>query len=220
MKLRKDLTRLLILMFGVIGVLAFAMWISQNSMNQSNSIRFIITAIVSILGIIFFDRIGDGKIYGIDDNWVFDICVGIALAVVLIFLTSINIYGAIDLDKTSDIINNTFGAGIVETAFFFVIGIAWFTKIKIGKKHIPYFLAVILAGVVFAVFHIGKLFPNGIITSAGIQSNQGFFISAILVAFIWGYTMKWTKSAMPLIVSHLIFNIYALYPQIKIAFGI
>lgn len=209
MVMRKDVKRLLVLLIGIIILLGFSYVTSV--LWSNSSVIYLVLAGLSILGIYTFDKIGDGKITGIDDNWIFDIFVGIGIGIGILILRSINILGVVSLDDTANIINRVFGAGIIETVFFFVLILAYFSeKIKIGKKHIPYFLAVLIASIIFAVYHLKAIFPDGMITLLGIQSNAGFFISAIVLGLIWGYTLKWTKSAMPLIVSHMIVNAWIL----------
>lgn len=184
------------------------------------AIMQIVLIFMSIGWILVFNKFGKKvRLIGIDRNIGVDFLIGIGIGIGIIILTFFNIIGSfllpyVPASFTTDL--GTFnitvlGAMIMESVLFFMLMINFFDeKLDSWNINLPFVVAVIISGLIFAFYH----YYTYILAGGTVNDVIGSFISIIIVTFIWGYTMKWTKSILPLIISHGIINFYLLNLQL------
>ncbi|MFA5764446.1 MAG: CPBP family glutamic-type intramembrane protease [archaeon] len=213
-KKSEDKNRLRLIYFLILGLIPL-LWTFINSYFDwgLGAVQYGVLGIVSIIAIYSLPKVGI-NVKGIDDNWKSDILIGIGLGFLLIFLKILNLVGSFEYGAGLFSIR-IFGAGLIETSIFFIVMIAVVFKIGFKEKDNgwAYFFTCLIVGFIFAFFHYAFITQatTGIPDeSVKISLVSGFFISATIIAMIWGYVLKWTKSALPLIISHMMLNFYML----------
>jgi hypothetical protein len=173
-------------------------------------IQYLVLGTFSIIGIYFLPDLLGIEIFGIDDNYFKDLGIGILMGIGLIFLSILRLVGSFVYGASIFSVRVS-GAGVIETAFFFILMIPLLYKMFKDKKNIlKYLIVCFLAGFIFAFFHYAVVTQGSTSTS-----TYGFFISASIIAVFWGLVLRWTKSALPLIISHMILNFYILNQQFQ-----
>lgn len=151
------------------------------------------------------------SILGIDKNFIADSFKGLLIGLVIVFLGKIfSFVGAIGiplnlaigLDDLGRILVIGFIAPVVEEIFFRQFVLSFFDD-KLEKNFnikIPFIFSAIITGVIFAIFHLAAY--GGSLSAAG-----GSFFSASLIGVLFAYQVKWFKSIIPSIITHMVLNL-------------
>lgn len=154
---------------------------------------------------------GENRLVGIGDNWIFDVFLGLGLAVAFYVLGKIfGIVGAIavptlpqaiNVGEVGEFIVLVVGASIFESILFQDLVLDFFDK---KYMNFPFIMAVILSSLAFSVFHY---------YAYAINLNLGFasFMSAFFVGFLLCYIRKWRGSLAPVIAFHGMLNFIIIF---------
>jgi len=99
------------------------------------------------------------------------------------------------------------GLVLIVTEEGFFRGVLWGSLEKLKKSNL---FILFYTGILFSIWHISALvfFPE---TSVSTTSLPIYLLNATLVSFIWGIVRIRSKSMMPIVLSHAIWNTYAYY---------
>lgn len=207
MSKQENKNRLKLVYLLIISIIIFG-WVFINSYYDfgTGAVQYTFLSILSILGLIFLPKLGIDGIFGIDKNWKTDILIGIAMGIGLIILSIFSLVGSFVYGASLFSIR-VFGAGVVETVFFGILIIPLVYKLFRDKKSLfNYFIVCLVVGGIFSFFHIAVVLQG----SSNPTLNYGFFISAAIIFIFWGFVLRWTESALPLIISHMMLNFWIL----------
>ena len=186
----------------LISAVAFfvTLWLA---VNYRFDVGMIYTAMVSIGLVVYLSakKLGLEKILiGVDRNWGEDIALGVALGVGFILLNMIAPNITIGVPVLPMSVNDQYlVAGFVapvaeEIAFRGVL-------LSIADKALPFMFATLVVSVVFSVYHL----------AAYGMAASGAFFGAFLFSVIACLVIKKTRSLIPVILMHSIFNLFLFY---------
>ena len=162
------------------------------------------------------------KILGIDSNYLKDFFIGILIGILIIMLGNVfKFVGVIGIPLNLTITLDDLGkfliivgvAPIVEEIFFRQFVLSFFDD-KIEKNFkikTPFFVASILTAIVFSLFHLSAY-------GGSLQGAGGSFFSAFLMGLVFAYEVKWFKSVLPSIMTHMVLNLWIL-SKLVVIFG-
>lgn len=153
---------------------------------------------------------------GIDSNFVFDFFVGLFAGMGFFLLSSLvpsigtigipNVPVSILAGDIGRFLIICIAAPVIETVFFQDLVLDFFDSKLVDA---PFFVAVILASTMFALFHFVAY--GGNLAAAG-----GSFISAGIASVGFCYLRKTTDSVLPTIVAHAVINFYIGFAQLAV----
>lgn len=221
---KNEIARVIVLIILTMVVLAWTMINADGFVLPA--LMYIALGFVSIGWILVFNKFGKKiHLWAIDRNIGTDFLIGVGIGVAMIVLSLFNVIGSILLPYvpasfTTDAGHvgvRVIGAMVIESVFFFMLMIQFLdNKLDSWGIDLPFSIAVLITAGAFSFFHYTVYTLSG----GTISSVLGSFLSVAFVTFIWGYTMKFTKSILPLVISHGIINFYLLNQIFRwISFG-
>jgi len=180
------------------------------------AVIYIVIAGVSLLLYSQWKNIGvPSEPRGIDHNWIQDAFVGILLGIGVIvlgkFIPGVGVIGIPNVQS----IAGTFGRAIIllvaapifETVLIQGFGLSFFYE----KLRLNFMTSNIFQAFIFSIFHFTAY-------SGSLTGSSGSFITAGIMALIFGFLVKYQNSLIGAISMHFVLNLYIAYIKLNVLF--